>query len=89
MINLQQHVRMSIPLKTQNIAGLFKVNNKKPISKQQKNYKFTEIIKNTVINTKYVTYTIKTNESQSQAKTNLAPCYILIIFLKLSVNVKV
>ena len=36
MINLQQHVRMSIPLKTQNIAGSFKVNNKKPISKQQK-----------------------------------------------------
>ena len=62
MINLQQHVRMSIPLKTQNIAGLFKVNNKKPINKQQKNYQFTEIIKNTVINTKYVTYTIKTNE---------------------------
>ena len=57
MINLQQHVRMSIPLKTQNIAGLFKVNNKK-----KKNYQFTEIIKNTVINTKYVTYTIKTNE---------------------------
>ena len=55
MINLQQHVRMSIPLKTQNIAGLFKVNNKK-------NYQFTEIIKNTVINTKYVTYTIKANE---------------------------
>ena len=53
---------MSIPLKTQNIAGLFKVNNKKPISKQQKSYQFTEIIKNTVINTKYVTYTIKTNE---------------------------
>ena len=72
MINLQQHVRMSIPLKTQNIAGLFKVNNKKPISKQQKNYQFIEIIKNTVINTKYVTYTIKTNESQSQAENKLS-----------------
>ena len=31
-------------------------------SKQQKNYQFTEIIKNIVINTKNVTYTIKTNE---------------------------
>ena len=57
---------MSIPLKTQNVAGLSKVNNKKPISKQQKNYKFTEIIKNTVINTKYVTYTIKTNEKKNK-----------------------
>ena len=39
-------------MKTQNIAGLFEVNKKK-------NYQFTEIIKNIVINTKNVTYAIK------------------------------
>ena len=43
-----------MPLKTQNMAGLFEV-----ISKKNQ---FTEIIKNIVINTKNVTYTIITNE---------------------------
>ena len=42
-------------LRTQNMPGLFEVNSKK---KNQ----FIEIIKNIVINTKNVTYTIKTNE---------------------------
>ena len=56
-------------------------------SKQQKNYQITEIIKNIVINTKYVTYTIKTNEKKKEKEAKLTTTTTTITYLKtLSIN---